>query len=152
MIRPLYDYNMKHKISPKSLANLKPPKKGEVRNPDGGWVSSNSVYRAIQRLAKEEIAEIGSYILERNFVALEAIIEEVKNNPDSKRSALQAWMATVAVRGIKTGDPYALDALLNRIVGKVPEELNAKFKVAHAVVILPAKKSLPDIDDDNGAS
>lgn len=119
--------------NPNSLANLRPARKGEpTRNPSGGH---NGALMRIRRLAPVEVAEIGSMILEQNVYELKQIVDDARGedkegNPNSKHSALKVWVATIALRGILKGDPYALDALLTRIMGKPfgapsPEETNS---------------------------
>lgn len=118
---------LKSNVSPNSLANLKPVKKGEVRNPKG--TNANPVALRLRTMAIPEIAEIGTLILDSNVAGLQAIVNDAisaktgKPLVSSKHSALKVWMATVTLRGINKGDPYALDSLLNRIVGKVPQRL-----------------------------
>lgn len=113
--------------NPRSLANLLPPaKKGEVRNPLGN--NGNPEVMRIKRLAAPEVAEIGSLILEHNVSALQEIIDDARGpdktgNPNSKHSSLKVWMAMIAIKGMTKGDPHALDALLNRITGKVANRI-----------------------------
>lgn len=116
----------KAKPCAKSLANLRPPKKGEVRNPNGH--NRSPVEMRMRKMAEGEIAEIGTLILDQNITALQEIIDDArgpggKGNPDSKHSALKVWMAMIAVKGITKGDPYMLDAILNRVVGKVASKM-----------------------------
>lgn len=108
----------------------------------------------VRRLASPEVAEIGSLILEQNVHALKAIIDDAKGpdgkgNPKSKHSALKVWMATIAMRGITKGDPYAMDAILNRVVGKqlpglVPDETPPPEAKAIATVS-PAMALTPEV-------
>lgn len=115
-------------VNPNSLANQRPPKKGEIRNPNG---SNGGALAPLRKLIIPEIAAIGTLILDQNVAGLQEIITDAglgkgqQLNPKSSHSALKVWMATVAMRGIAKGDPYALDTLLNRIVGKVPNKLQA---------------------------
>lgn len=102
----------------KALANLKPFKKGEVRNPLGAG-AHNKEMKALKHMASSDFVEVGSFILEQNYSALKEIIEDGSKNKESKVSAFRHWLASVAKKGIDTGDYYALDALLDRLVGKV---------------------------------
>jgi len=104
-------------INPKSLKNLKPLKKGQVLNPDGAR-THNKALQEVRRLTKEELAEVGSLIIRHNIDELRAIAK----NP--KTTVLKAMCAALAIRVISRGDPSAYDALLNRLVGKVPEKIN----------------------------
>lgn len=138
--------------SAKSLANLKPFKKGVCANPLGARLA-NPELRALKHLTNGELVEVGSYILENNIPALKEIIKEGEKNPESKTSALKMWMANVALKGYQKGDGSALDIFLNRIVGKVKDniQVNTIGNRPQVVIMLPAKdpKSvdvLPDID------
>lgn len=111
---------VKKQINPKSLANLRAAKKGEVKNPLGA--NGGGDLLRIRYMGSKEVAEIGTLVLDKNFEAIKEIVDDAKNNPNSEHSALTVWMATVAYKGITKGDPYAMDALLNRIVGKVRQE------------------------------
>lgn len=91
-------------------------KKGEVRNPLGGR-AHNPELRAIKRLTEDELVEIGSMIVKGSIEELQAV------GKDKNCSAIKAMMAAVAVKAINKGDHMALDALLNRIVGKVKDRV-----------------------------
>lgn len=95
----------------------KPPvhsqfKKGQSGNPGG--VPADPVLKAIKRMTAHEVAEIGTLLLEGNLAAL----EKAAKAPDS--SVLKVMLASVAAKAIKKGDHTALDTLLNRFIGKVP--------------------------------
>lgn len=104
--------------------------KGEVRNPLGA--NGGADYFRIRRLGNAELVEVGTLILDNNIAALREIVDDAKGpdgkgNPKCKHSVLKVWMSTIALRGIQKGDPYALDSLLNRIVGKVPQDFTQMF-------------------------
>lgn len=102
-------------ISKKSLSNLKPIKKGEVRNPHGAKTHSPEL-KQIKRLTEAELIEVGSMVIKGSVDQLRAIAK------DGTASALKCMIAAVAVKTISKGDPHALDTLLNRLVGKVKQE------------------------------
>lgn len=142
----------KHPPTAKSLLNLKPFKKGQVANPIGAR-AQNPELRALKHLTNGELVEVGSYILENNIPALKEIIKEGEKNPESKTSALKMWMANVALKGFQKGDGSALDIFLNRIVGKVKDniQVNTTVNRPQVVIMLPAKdlksvEVLPDIN------
>lgn len=91
-------------------------KKGVSGNPLGAKLH-NPELRAIKRLTAAEVAEIGALVVSKNLVALKAVIE----NPNA--SALKVWMATIAFRGIKSGNAKSLDILLNRLIGRTTEKI-----------------------------
>lgn len=103
---------------PNSLKNLESCKfkKGQSGNPLGGQ-KHNPELRAIRRMTKTEVAEVGAMVLDKNIVGL----QEIAKNPTS--SALKVWMASVAVKGIQRGDMTALNGLLDRLVGKADQAI-----------------------------
>ncbi len=99
---------------------------GQSGNPKGG-AAHNADMKRLRILTKGEVAEIGTMILEGNREALQAIAQ------DNSASALKIWFASVAVKAINKGDMHALDIMLNRIIGKVKEEIDFtnKSEVEH---------------------
>lgn len=106
-------------------------KPGVVTNPLGGG-AHNPNLRRVKRLTKEAVAEIGELILNNDLEALQAVVDSAAKskggqpNPTydpKKHSVLEIWFAAIAVKAIQKGDPLALNAILNRITGKVPEEI-----------------------------
>ena len=104
-------------MNPKSLKNLEKGrfKKGVVTNPLGAG-AHNKELKAVRALTHKEVGEVATMILQGNLAGLRAIKD------DSNASALKVWFAAVAVKGITRGDYTALGALLDRILGKVPEQ------------------------------
>lgn len=110
-------------------------KKGVSGNPLGGKIHDPEI-RKLRNLTKEEMIEVGSLVLKGSVEELKAI------GKDPKASALKCMMAAVAVRTIQKGDPYALDVLLNRLIGKVKEEVKhtgLSPTTQSVVVTLPPK-------------
>lgn len=91
-------------------------KKGKSGNPLGGKLHKPEL-RAIKRLTEDELVEIGSMIVKGSIEELQRV------GKDKNCSAIKAMMAAVAVKAINKGDHMALDALLNRIVGKVKDRV-----------------------------
>lgn len=105
----------------------KPPvhtrfKKGVSGNPTGSKPQSQ-IATAIKRLTAAEVAEIGTIIVSKNIPKLREILRDAKTNPNSKHSILKVWIAQVAFKGLTKGDPHALDVLLNRLIGKVKDQI-----------------------------
>lgn len=96
------------------MGNIKPRwKKGESGNPAGR--PPDALNAAMKKLTKLELEEIASMIIKGTLADLELIMK-------SKQSTvLKAMIAGVAVRTIKSGDSSALNALLDRLVGKVKD-------------------------------
>lgn len=91
--------------------------KGQVANPLGGRAHNPEV-KKIKKLTREELVDLGSLLLK---VKQERLTDLV-NDPETP--GLKAWIASVAERGIKSGNMQTLDALLDRLIGKV--EIKAK--------------------------
>lgn len=129
-------------VSKKSLENLKHIRKGQVLNPRGGQVHDKDI-KALRNLTKDELKEVGSLILKNNVEALKAI------GKDPGASALKTMVASVVVRVIQKGDMYALDLLLDRLIGKVKEEIqHTGLHAPQVIVTLP--KNGREANDEKG--
>lgn len=109
----------------------KPPegkrfKPGQSGNPRGA-AAHNQDMKRLRILTKGEVAEVGTMILEGNRDALQAVLT------DTSVSTLKLWFASVALKAINKGDMNSLDVLLNRIIGKVKDEIDFtnKSEVEH---------------------
>lgn len=105
---------MKKRMTPKQLANLKPIKKGEVRNPTG---KGNPELQRLRRLTAFELQEIGSLLMNKEPAELKRIAK------DPHESALRQWLANMILIGKETGDEKKFNAVADRIVGKVSDKL-----------------------------
>lgn len=108
-------------MSDGKVGRNKPPihsqfQKGVSGNPDGSR-RHNKELMAIKKLTAHEVQEIGSLILNGNLTELKAIAG------DSTASVLKVWIASVAVKSINKGDGIMLNAILDRIVGKIKERV-----------------------------
>lgn len=100
-------------------------------------------------LTKEELASVANLIVKNDLVAL----KEIAKTPGA--SALQVMLARICVKIIREGDMKSLDLLLNRLIGKVKDEVDwSGFQVnmPQIVVSLPSNgRELPEsqeIDSD----
>jgi hypothetical protein len=91
-------------------------KPGQSGNPKGAAAHNKDVKR-IRRMTADEVAQMGSLILEGNLAGLVA----VKDDKDA--SVLKVWMASVAIKAINKGDAQALGALLDRITGRLTQPI-----------------------------
>lgn len=115
------------KLEPAMIA--KQFKKGQVANPEGARAHDPEM-RMLKRLTKEEMKEVGNLVLMGNVDSLKGI------GKDPKSSALKTMLASVCVRVISKGDMQAFDILLNRLIGKVKDEVEHSGMVARPKVIL----------------
>ena len=113
---------MKRPMHPNSLNNLKPCKKGEVRNPLGAG--------AAKRRREFERQKIFEKIADKN---------DLSNNKNHTN-----WEAAVIAMFIKAigGDPVSFKQICDRLCGKVaePVEVSGPDGDRLGVVILPAKE------------
>lgn len=102
--------------------NLIPYKPGQSGNPEGGR-RHNKELRALRKMTKEQVAEIGELILKGNIKKLQAIVDSAGKMGKKNKSVLITWFAAVAIKAIAKGDARSLDIVLSRIIGKVPESI-----------------------------
>lgn len=96
--------------------NLKPWKKGQSGNPKGAALH-DPLIKAIRRLSRAQIAEMGTLVLECNWEK----IQEIAKDPNTP--ALKMMMASVVGKAIAKGDAHAMAIVLEQIVGKVKEKV-----------------------------
>lgn len=110
-------------------------KKGQSGNPEGAR-KHNPITKALKNLTVESYREIIEAVCTGNLAQLKVIIE------DEKTSALQVGIAKAFVNAIQKGDYIVIERIAERIVGKIPDELNVVSKNLNASVeakIDPAK-------------
>lgn len=90
----------------------KPFKPGQSGNP-GGRALQTTKMKDLKKLTTTQLEELASLILTSNIEKL----NEIAKSPTS--SVLQVWVASGAMTGIKRGDLNALNAILDRIIGRV---------------------------------
>lgn len=94
-------------------------KKGEPSmNPDGGR-KHDHVMKRIKLLTRQELATVCNLVLQGNIEQLEEICEDREYS-----SALKVLVASIVKRGVRDGNFGAFDALLNRLLGKVPDRMD----------------------------
>lgn len=127
----------KKKMSAKQLANLKPIAKGSNLNPIGA--NAHKGPKAMfRKLTKEMFAEM----IEATTNGTVSDLKKIAENPES--TALQVALATSLVKMINKGDYVGLELMLQRVIGKVKDELDLtsdgqKIEAAAQVhVYLPA--------------
>lgn len=114
-------------------------KKGVSANPLGARAHNQEV-KKIRRLTNDQIAEVGSVILENDPDTLKKLIKKTKG-----QTTLQWWIANTAYWAGKRGDGYMLNTLLDRISGKIKETKEIDLKTSEPQVRI----YLPDNGRDN---
>lgn len=85
--------------------------------------------KALRHLTKTEVTELASMILKGSNDELLGL----KDNPNT--TIFQTMIASVAIAIIKKGDMDALDKLLNRLIGKVKEEVDVNTRNLTPVIL-----------------
>lgn len=112
------------KLSPNSLKNLKPIRPGEVRNPDGGR-THDPVKKALRSFTNEYLKEVIEAAVMGDLLALKEIID------DEKSPAIKVGVAKSVLKAIEYGDWTLLNSIIERIVGKIPNEIKLSGSVGN---------------------
>lgn len=116
-------------------------KKGQSGNPLGRAIEDPAT-RVIRNLTKSELVDVGNLVVKGDYEALKALAKA------PKATVLQRMLASVAVKIIERGDMHSLDILLNRMVGRVKEEVALTSNIPQVVVNLPSNGREAKEDDD----
>lgn len=109
--------------------------KGQSGNPEGGRAHDPEL-RELKTLTKKELVDVGNIIVKGDVANLKKIAA------DESATVLQRMLASVTARIISKGDMQALDVLLNRLVGKVKDEvkLGGELNLPQVIVTLPSNR------------
>lgn len=104
------------------LANPNPSKRnrfkvGNNANPRGAGAHDPFI-RKIKKLTNGELLELMNLIVQGDM----ALVHKINKDPNAP--VIQAMIAAIVLRIANKGDMHALDALLNRLVGKSKEALH----------------------------
>lgn len=103
----------------------KPFEKG---NPGGpGRPKSDPELRNAHKLTRTEAEQLLTKFMQMDIEELEAILR------DKKKKCVEHMIGRIVLMGIKNGDHARLDFMLNRLIGKVKEnlEVTVKPKIIH---------------------
>lgn len=103
--------------NPNSKKNLKPVSKGEVRNPKGAK-AHKGLKQSLKRLTTEELKNLIELVITQPVSELQKIAQDPTN------SALKVGIASAMVKMINKGDFVTLESMLQRVVGKVKDEVD----------------------------
>lgn len=118
--------------------HLKAPwKKGQSGNPKGRPKGTTNVIRqALRELTVETYREVIETVLKGNMAALQAIIDD----PDTP--VIQVGVAKAFMKAMKAGDYATIERIAERIVGKIPDEINLVSKNLNANVTMPTESAV----------
>ena len=132
------------KLTPKMKARQW--KKGQSGNPNGARAHNHAV-KALARLTVATYREVIELVLTGNLTELKAMAE----NP--KTPAIQVGVASAFMKAIKSGDYAVIERIAERIVGKIPDEINVNSKNLNANLNAAVdkellKKALAELEND----
>jgi hypothetical protein len=102
--------------------NLKPFKKGEVHNPRGGG-AHDPLTKAIRKVTKASFKKMLHLAMTSNPIKLEEL------SKSNKITALDRAIATSFYNAMKNGDYGVIERIAERIVGKIPDEININHTI-----------------------
>lgn len=115
---------------PPTTGQFKP---GNTANPLGAG-AHNQELKKVRKLSLAEVEEMASLVLDAN----KQKIQEIIANPDS--SALRLMIAAVANKAI-AGDTMAMNAILDRVIGRVAEKVQLTGANDGPITVAPVRKS-----------
>lgn len=100
----------------------------------------------LKNLTTKELIDVGNQIVKGS---VEDILK-YQNNPNA--SALQVMLAAVVARVIRKGDMQVLDILLNRLIGKVKDEIKLSGEIINppqiVIMLPPNNRTSPELLKD----
>ena len=108
--------------NPNSLANLKPIKKGQVLNPTGKGGHYSSLHK-LMRLSRDQYVDVVNEIIRADYETIKAM------NKDPKASIIKRMVVSVALGIIESSSPHDLEIFLNRLIGRIPDEIKVDGEI-----------------------
>ncbi len=100
-------------------------KKGKSGNPEGAR-AHNPLIKALTKLTIDSYREVIELVMKGSLQELKEMAEHPKT------SALQVGIATSFLKAIKNGDYGVIERIAERIIGKIPDELNVNSRNVNA--------------------
>lgn len=94
-------------------------KKGVSGNPSGRPKMTEGE-AVVRKVSREQFVEVANLLLGHSFEELQQILDK----PETP--AFMSWMIKVILVASEKGDYGTLDALMNRMIGKVPEKIQTE--------------------------
>jgi hypothetical protein len=108
----------------KGHKNLKPFPKGVSGNPRGRI--PNEAMKALRKLTVDSYREVVQLVISGS-------IDDVKALAEQKESALKAGIARAFLKAISKGDHAIIEAIAQRVIGKIPDVVHIDAKTAMTV-------------------
>lgn len=109
-------------------------------DPRAGRPQLPAEVKGLTALTKAEATKALSDVLKLNLEELELLVK------DRTVPSLQQWAARIVLHGIKHGDQQRLNFMLDRLVGKVKEEVEVAHTIKPRVMILPSSGQTINIE------
>lgn len=94
-----------------------------------------ALLKQVKRFSRQELVECASTLLGSSLAQLRAIRE------DRQAPVIKVMLASICARIIARGDMHALDTLMNRLIGKVRDDVKVSGSIdappAQVVIMLP---------------
>jgi hypothetical protein len=125
------------KRKPPKTEHLKPTqfKKGQSGNPNGR-PPLNPIQRALKELTVDTYREVVELVLTGNLDSLKEIAES------KTAAAIQVGLARAFLKAIKEGNHEVIERMAERIVGKIPDQINLVSKNLNANMDVPAESKV----------
>lgn len=123
-------------------------KPGQSGNPNGGR-AHNPAVKALSKLTVETYREVIELVLTGNLQAIQDMIK------DPNTVAIQVGVATAFMKAIRNGDYDVIERIAQRIVGKIPDQINIHSQNAntntnlHGVIDREKLKAAMKLIDDD---
>lgn len=125
------------KSPPYEVGYKKPPSEHNFPKGHSGNLRGRPEHKElkkIRKLTKDELAEVANLIIYSSYDDLQRLLEDRQNTP-----ALHLMVLGVVKRIIVKGDMHALQELLNRLIGKVRDDVHiVNEAIARIVVTIPS--------------
>jgi hypothetical protein len=118
--------------------------KGQVANPLGA-AAHNPMVKAVRNLTKERVAEIIEEILTTD----PADAHEMRGKA---KTVMEAWLMAGIQKAVRNGDLVPLNALLDRLIGKVKDQVENSGETTARVIIENYVAKARALGDGNGST
>lgn len=101
---------------------------GQSGNPQGGKLHDPAL-KQIKNMTKDELKKVANLVIQGSMENLQLLARH------EEATVLQKMLASVCLRVVVNGDMGALDTLLNRLVGKVKDEVEMSGDVKPQIIV-----------------
>jgi hypothetical protein len=129
-----------------NISGLRPFKKGQSGNPQGARLHNPEI-KKIKALTEAELIEVATFVLKSSVGQIKMKMK------DPKTPVLQGMVLGLALKTMVKGDAQAFNALMDRLLGKVKENLNLSGHVggvSKVILTMPANGSEAEPGEENG--